>query len=142
MAAFAHDGRGQSQQGRIARIFGLRIARLFDLRRAQARALAEGRMRGEAVAAIVGFADGQGDLFALPRREAAAGSGAGQLHVGVQRDRRVGEGAEHVRQHAELGLDGVERGAGGGVDVVAFQRLDVGHDESLRSDVRIARGLL
>jgi hypothetical protein len=103
------------------------LARAGDLLGGEPDHATDRGMRGHAIATVVGVADRERDPFALPAIEATAAGDVGQLQVGVERDLRMREHAEHVRQHAELLLHRVETGTDRGGNGIAGQGGDVGH---------------
>ena len=112
------------------RIVGTTVTRFANRPCIEARALAEQRMRRQAVLAAIGLADGKRQGFALGCGQAAAGQGFGEGKVTVEYGRGVGESREQVRHNADLGLDAIQSGSDGTGCIVTVDRLNTSHDES------------
>jgi len=113
LARRVHDAAGEGRQGVEAGVAGgLPAVELLDGLLGQPHHLAEHAVGGAAVVAAVVMADGQGEGLLLLRGEAALLEEGGQVLVGLQGDRGVGQLAVEIRDEAHLLLGVLEDGLG------------------------------
>ena len=126
-AALLDQRAGKAGDGIVECVCGLAGAGRGDGLCRQSGAFADQAVCAQAVLAAIGLTGSERNDFALGGTEAAGAQRFGQAEVAIERCRCVGQRGEQVRQHAELGFDGLERGGGGGVSGVEGQGGDLGH---------------
>ncbi len=115
LAAARHDGHRETHRGRGLGVVGAAAAVGLDLGGVELGEVAAQEAVGrQAVVAAVELGHGQRDALAGGGRQAALGQRAGHAEIALQRRRAAGDGAEQIGHAADLGLDGLQQGLGGG----------------------------